>query len=75
MSSPELPDRWALATVSDLAADTPHALCIGPFGSDLKVSDYTPLGVPLVFVRHIRSECFDGLDPNGQETILSVEVA
>jgi type I restriction enzyme S subunit len=33
-------------------------LGIGPFGSDLKVSDYCDVGVPLVFVRNIRSGDF-----------------
>jgi type I restriction enzyme S subunit len=35
-----------------------HALVIGPFGSDLKVSDYQDEGIPLVFVRNIRSGQF-----------------
>jgi type I restriction enzyme S subunit len=36
---------------------------IGPFGSDLKTSDYRDSGIPLVFVRHIRSGNFSGLRP------------
>ena len=32
-----------------------HSFSIGPFGSNLKVSDYTDSGVPLVFVRDIRN--------------------
>jgi type I restriction enzyme S subunit len=46
----------------ELAKDARHALAIGPFGSNLKVSDYRSSGVPLVFVRHIRSGEFDGPD-------------
>ena len=32
-----------------------YSFTIGPFGSDLKVSDYTISGIPLVFVRDIRN--------------------
>jgi type I restriction enzyme S subunit len=59
----DLPPRWAWASIEELAAVTPNALAIGPFGSNLKVSDYRRTGVPLVFVRHIRARDFDGLDP------------
>ena len=33
-------------------------MTIGPFGSNLKVKDYQKRGVPLIFVREIRSENF-----------------
>jgi type I restriction enzyme S subunit len=56
----ELPNGWALAAPPDIASDEKYALAIGPFGSNLKVSDYRDAGVPLVFVRNIRSEKFDG---------------
>lgn len=55
----DTPDTWASATPQDLASDEKHSLGIGPFGSDLKVSDYTDAGVPLIFVRNIRSERFE----------------
>ena len=58
----ELPRGWAPATSEDLASAGKHSLGIGPFGSDLKVSDYRESGVPLIFVRNIRSESF--LDSN-----------
>lgn len=56
---PELPEGWVWATVDQLAAGFRHSLAIGPFGSSLKVSDYTRSGVPLVFVRNIRSASFE----------------
>jgi restriction endonuclease S subunit len=56
----DLPDGWDTATLEDLAAPIPSACTIGPFGSNLKVSDYRPCGVPLVFVREIRAERFGG---------------
>lgn len=52
-----LPPGWAWSTLEQLGVDR-SAMAIGPFGSSLKVSDYTPDGVPLVFVRHIRSRDF-----------------
>lgn len=55
----ELPVGWAWSTPDGLRASADHALAIGPFGSNLKVSDYTSEGVPLVFVRNIRAERFD----------------
>ncbi len=60
MSEADIPGPWVLATAEDLASDEDYALAIGPFGSNLKVSDYTESGVPLVFVRNIRAETFDG---------------
>lgn len=48
------------ASAEDLSTDVPYALAIGPFGSNLKVSDYSDSGIPLVFVRNIRAEEFGG---------------
>lgn len=56
---PDLPEGWCWASPAQLASEDRHALAIGPFGSNLKVSDYRSTGVPLVFVRHIRSGTFD----------------
>lgn len=47
-------------TPESLAADVQYGLAIGPFGSNLKVSDYSESGVPLIFVRNIRSRTFGG---------------
>ena len=59
---PELPEGWVWASPEQLASSTAYSLAIGPFGSNLKVSDYKEEGVPLVFVRNIRSEQFANLD-------------
>jgi len=59
---PELPEGWCWAGPDQVAAHEEYALGIGPFGSNLKVSDYRDDGVPLVFVRNIRSERFDNGD-------------
>jgi type I restriction enzyme, S subunit len=55
---PELPAHWTWASPSQLSSAARNALAIGPFGSNLKVSDYQDEGVPLVFVRNIRSEVY-----------------
>ncbi|MBN1424111.1 restriction endonuclease subunit S [Candidatus Fermentibacteria bacterium] len=56
----DIPSGWVWVTPTDLAEPVPNALTIGPFGSNLKVSDYQEAGVPLVFVRDIRAEAFGG---------------
>jgi len=55
---PNLPEGWAWAAIEGVAARMPNALAIGPFGSNLKVTDYADNGVPLVFVRNIRRRDF-----------------
>ncbi len=57
---PELPEGWRWASPEQLSASDDYALAIGPFGSNLKVSDYTKDGIPLVFVRNIRTQTFGG---------------
>jgi type I restriction enzyme, S subunit len=54
----DLPPGWVHVYVDDIKANSPNALAIGPFGSNLKVSDYREAGVPLVFVRNIRARAF-----------------
>ncbi len=56
----ELPEGWAWASPEQVSAGEPYSLAIGPFGSSLKVSDYKTEGMPLVFVRNIRSGSFGG---------------
>lgn len=57
---PELPEGWAWASIEQIASDERYSLSIGPFGSNLKVPDYRDEGVPLVFVRNIRSGNYGG---------------
>ena len=56
----ELPSGWFWSCPEKIRKDERYALAIGPFGSNLKVSDYRESGVPLVFVREIRSRSFGG---------------
>jgi type I restriction enzyme S subunit len=53
-----LPERWVWASPDQLSSAEEYSLAIGPFGSNLKVSDYRESGVPLVFVRNIRASRF-----------------
>jgi len=59
---PDLPEGWCWAGPDQLADESAHSLGIGPFGSNLRTVDYRDSGLPLVFVRNIRSEKFEGLD-------------
>lgn len=52
----ELPEGWVWCRIAELAKNEKYSMAIGPFGSNLKVSDYTRSGVPLIFVRNIRSK-------------------
>lgn len=58
---PALPEGWVWASVEQIASDEKYSLAIGPFGSNLKVPDYRETGIPLVFVRNIRSGNYGGL--------------
>ncbi len=49
---------WKIANMGELAEDSSRALVIGPFGSDLKTTDFTTAGVPVVFVRNVRPSGF-----------------
>lgn len=62
MTDTQLPSGWTWITPADVAANERHSLAIGPFGSNLRVSDYRDSGVPLVFVRNIRASKFGGDD-------------
>ncbi len=53
-------DDWMTRRMERLGDGSRHALAIGPFGSNLKVSDYADSGVPLIFVRDIRRRAFGG---------------
>jgi type I restriction enzyme S subunit len=56
-----LPPAWGWASTAEIAGRAKYAMAIGPFGSNLKVADYRPSGVPVVFVRNVRSgEFLDG---------------
>jgi type I restriction enzyme S subunit len=51
-------EKFEKVEVERIAKNEKYSLGIGPFGSNLKVSDYMGIGHPLVFVREIRSRTF-----------------
>lgn len=52
---PELPDGWAWGRFADIGAYQKNAIVDGPFGSNLKTSDYIDdaSGVPVLTIRNI----------------------
>lgn len=59
----DIPNNWVVTNPEFIASPNRYSLAIGPFGSNLKVSDYRDEGVPLIFVRHIKSNDFKGQNP------------
>lgn len=55
---PELPEGWFWVRPDDIASPDQYSIGIGPFGSNLKVSDYKENGVPLIFVKNITRSDF-----------------
>lgn len=55
---PAIPDVWNWARPVEICSDDLYSIGIGPFGSNLKVSDYQPSGVPLIFVKNITRNDF-----------------
>jgi type I restriction enzyme S subunit len=50
--------EWVRIKIKNCGDGSRYALAIGPFGSNLKTTDYRESGVPLVFVRNIRASSF-----------------
>jgi len=48
-----LPEGWCWATLSDLVEDPKSDIVDGPFGSNLKASEYTDKGVPIVRIQNV----------------------
>ncbi len=49
----DIPSSWRWSRAEELCSEEPYSIGIGPFGSNLKVSDYRSEGVPLVFVKNV----------------------
>ena len=54
-----IPKDWEVQVVADLALPQKGSTVIGPFGSDLVVSDYRSEGVPIIFVRDVKENYFN----------------
>ena len=57
-----LPDDWRVTTIGEVAAHVPNAIVDGPFGSNLKLSDYVEEGVPVLQGKNITNDTFQWFD-------------
>ncbi|MBN2209077.1 MAG: restriction endonuclease subunit S, partial [Candidatus Coatesbacteria bacterium] len=55
----EIPITWKAKTIGELAAPQDNAIVDGPFGSNLKVSDYVETGVPVLQGSNITGDTFE----------------
>lgn len=62
MKSTGLPCDWSTATVGEIAAPVRNAIADGPFGSNLKLSDYVDVGVPVLQGKNITDDKFQWFD-------------
>jgi len=53
-----IPKAWNIETTEQAAAPISGSTTIGPFGSNLVMSDYRSEGIPVVFVRDIKPSLF-----------------
>src|SRR5215203_2749077 len=53
----EIPEDWDLCSLIDFV-DGKNDIVAGPFGSNLKVSDYKPHGVPIIRLQNIERNKF-----------------
>lgn len=54
-----VPIGWDVHNLSDLALPNKGSTVIGPFGSDLVLSDYRDEGTPVIFVRDVKENRFN----------------
>ena len=53
-----VPEGWSIATLEQIALDKKGAIVDGPFGSNLKTSDYVAEGVPVLQGKNITHDKF-----------------
>ncbi|RLV60021.1 restriction endonuclease subunit S [Parashewanella curva] len=51
--SPNVPAGWGLPTIEELLINSSDNIVDGPFGSRLKASEYTEVGIPLIRIQNI----------------------
>ena len=62
MTPGTLPLTWRQTTLGEVAAPVPNAIVDGPFGSNLKTSDYVEEGVPVLQGKNITNDSFRWFD-------------
>jgi type I restriction enzyme S subunit len=55
---PELPQGWCWATIEQLASDEPRSIQSGPFGSNLRHSEFTALGKLVIGIDNVQAGFF-----------------
>ncbi len=60
----KLPTNWAWISNHKLAEDNSNAICAGPFGTIFKAKDFRDVGVPIIFLRHVKENGFNQNKPN-----------
>jgi type I restriction enzyme S subunit len=55
---PALPEGWCWASLESLAANEPHSITDGPFGSNLKTEHYTDSGPRVIRLQNIGDGAF-----------------
>ena len=53
----EIPEEWKLGTLTSVT-ENENDIVAGPFGSNLKVSDYTNAGVPIIRLQNVAPNSF-----------------
>lgn len=53
----EIPEEWKLGSLASVS-ENENGIVAGPFGSNLKVSDYTDVGVPIIRLQNIATNLF-----------------
>jgi type I restriction enzyme S subunit len=64
---PELPSNWTWATIEQLASDEPRSIQSGPFGSNLKHSEFQKEGKLVIGIDNVQ----DGYFSTGSENRIS----
>ncbi len=54
----ELPKGWTTTTLGEILLDPKKDLVDGPFGSNLKSSEYGSIGIPVFKIQNIKANCF-----------------
>lgn len=55
-----IPEDWEAATLGEVARNEKFAVVDGPFGSQLKVSEFVDSGIPVIEMLHIKDDQFSG---------------
>ena len=59
---PLLPEGWSWATIDQISLG-PSSISAGPFGTIFKAKDFRPDGVPIIFLRHVKSDAYRTAKP------------